>query len=290
MDLRALALLGIQISIIATVFAFGLGTTRDDLAYLFRRPALLIRCLLAIFVVSPIIAVVVVLVFEMAHTIEVVLVALAASPVPPLLPNREIKHGAARHFGLALMALCAVLAIVTVPLTLAILGPVFDLPLGIGIGTVARVLLIAAVLPLLGGVALRAVAPGVAQRLLRPVSRGATALLLLSALALLVVLSGTVWAAIGNGTVLALAGFVLAGLLIGHVLGGPLPEHSAVLALSTGCRHPAIALAIASANFPGEPFGGTIVLYLLINIALGAAYLAWVRRRFERETSPHTQS
>jgi BASS family bile acid:Na+ symporter len=68
-------------------------------------------------------------------------------------------------------------------------------------------------------------------------------------------------------------------MLVGHVLGGPDPEHAAVLALSTACRHPAIALASAATNYPGEHFGGTILLYLLVSILVGMPYIAWQRRR-----------
>ena len=39
-----------------------------------------------------------------------------------------------------------------------------------------------------------------------------------------------------------------AGLLAGHLMGGPDPDHSVVLARSSACRHPAIALSIAAAT------------------------------------------
>jgi hypothetical protein len=45
------------------------------------------------------------------------------------------------------------------------------------------------------------------------------------------------------------------------------------------CRHPGIALSIASANFPDEQFAGTILLYLIINAVVGMAYLGWRRRQ-----------
>jgi BASS family bile acid:Na+ symporter len=46
-----------------------------------------------------------------------------------------------------------------------------------------------------------------------------------------------------------------------------------VLALSSACRHPAIALTITAANFPGQHFEGTILLYLVINALIGVPYL-----------------
>ncbi len=88
-----------------------------------------------------------------------------------------------------------------------------------------------------------------------------------------------IWAAVGNGTVLAIVIFTVAGLAIGHVLGGPDPDHSAVLALSTACRHPAMALAIATTAIPDQRFGATILLYLLVNIVAGLPYIVWQRRR-----------
>ena len=72
-------------------------------------------------------------------------------------------------------------------------------------------------------------------------------------------------ALIGNGNVLAIVIFNVAGLAIGHVLGGPNRDHSIVLALATACRHPAIALSLAAANFPDQRFGATILLYLIVS-------------------------
>jgi BASS family bile acid:Na+ symporter len=63
-------------------------------------------------------------------------------------------------------------------------------------------------------------------------------------------------------------------------MGGPHPDDRLVLALSTASRHPAIALAVAKANFPEEPrLGATILLYLLVNAIIGILYLSWHKRR-----------
>jgi BASS family bile acid:Na+ symporter len=100
--------------------------------------------------------------------------------------------------------------------------------------------------------------------------------------AIVALLAGTwraIFAATGEGTILALLVFVVAGLAVGHLLGRPLPEHSIVLALTTACRHPAIAFTIASANFPDEHFAGTILLYVIVNTIVGLLYLAWMRGR-----------
>jgi bile acid:Na+ symporter, BASS family len=279
MDMKQLVLLALQVSIVLTVFGFGLKATVDDLLYLFRRPALLVRSILAVLVVMPILAIVFTRVFDFSPTAEIALLALAISPVPPLLPQREAKGGGQSSYALALMSLLALLAIAAVPLWAQILQAVLDRPLSASPTAIAGVVLKMAVLPLLAGIALRAVAPAAAAAVYRAAVIVATILLPLAVLLLLFGVWRAVWNAIGGGSVVSMIAFVLMGLLVGHVLGGPDREHSVVLALSSACRHPAIALSIASTNFPDQHFGGIILLYLVINLVVGIPYVAWQRKQ-----------
>jgi bile acid:Na+ symporter, BASS family len=177
------------------------------------------------------------------------------------------------------MAALALLSMVTIPVTVELLQRVFARPAGAAPGAVGRILLMSTLLPLTAGMAVRAILPALAERIERPVTLIAKVLLPLAIVALLAGSWRAIWAAIGDGTVVAIAGFVAAGLLAGHVLGGPNPEQSVVLALSTASRHPALAFSMASANFPGERFGGTILLYLIVNALVALPYIAWARRQ-----------
>src|SRR5690606_1752812 len=106
------------------------------------------------------------------------------------------------------------------------------------------------------------------------------ALLLAAVFTLLIGAAPAMLTLIGNGTLAAMAVFVAAGLAAGHWLGGPAPENRVVLAMSAASRHPAIALAVARANFPYEPrLGATVVLYVIVATLGGLAYVAWHRRR-----------
>ena len=91
----------------------------------------LFKPMLAMLVLMPMMAVVLVRTFDFPHAMEVALVALAISPVPPLLPNRENKAGGAAPYGLGLMATAGALSIVVVPVAVAFLQRVFDRPLGV---------------------------------------------------------------------------------------------------------------------------------------------------------------
>jgi bile acid:Na+ symporter, BASS family len=78
--------IGILASIFLTVLGMGLAATWNDATYLVRKPALLARSLLSMFVVMPVVCVCAALLFHLPPPVRVALVALAISPVPPLLP------------------------------------------------------------------------------------------------------------------------------------------------------------------------------------------------------------
>ena len=101
MDTKQLVLLAPQVAIFATVFGFGLQAKPDDVAYILRRSGLMLRSLLAMFVVMPVLVVLLVKALELRMPVEVVLVVLAISPIPPLLPGREEKAGGLPPYGLA---------------------------------------------------------------------------------------------------------------------------------------------------------------------------------------------
>jgi BASS family bile acid:Na+ symporter len=278
MDLKQVVILVAQLSILCTVFGFGLKATTDDLLYLVRRPGLLARSLVAMFVVMPVVAVILGRIFDFRPTVEIALVALAISPVPPLLPQRETKAGGHSAYAIGLMAMLALLAVLLSPLAVEILEWVLGKPLPIARGAVARLALMTVLAPLAAGMIVHALAPRVAASIAKPVAVAAMVLVLLAVVALLVAAGPAMWALVGDGTLFAMILFQAIAFTTGHVLGGPDPNHSIVLALSTACRHPAIALTIAAANFPEQRFGATILLYALVAFITATPYLAWQRR------------
>jgi len=274
MPSQQIVLLALQVSIFCIVFGFGLRCTVADLLYLWRRPGLLVRSLLAVLVVMPLVAIAVTRWFDLRHTVDVVLVALAISPVPPLLPK---KTGGPQPYTISLMATLAVLAIAAIPLWVQVMSVLYARPLGVAPSRVATIVLVSILLPLLAGVAVGRWAE-VAARLVRPVSLLGMVLLVLGALVILIGAGDSIWVAVGDGTLVAVAMFVVIGLAVGHLLGGPEPDHAEVLGLASACRHPVLTLAIAAANFPDEQFAGTVLLYLLVSAVLAIGFVAWSRQ------------
>jgi BASS family bile acid:Na+ symporter len=279
MDTQQLILLALKIAILGTVFGYGLKATVDDLMHLVRRPFLLLRSVLSALVIMPVLTVVMVKVLDLRTATEATLVALAISPVPPMLPSKETKAGGHTSYALGLLIAMALVAIIAIPFAIEILARVFDRPLAASPSTIARIVFMMIVAPLATGMAVGAWLPNLAARLEKPVRLVSTALLVVAALVLMAGTWGAMRSALGGGTAIALAVFVVCGLAVGHILGGPEPEHSTVLALSTASRHPAIALSIAAVNFPDEQFVGVILLYLLIATLVCIPYIAWQRRR-----------
>ena len=278
MDLKQLVMLGLQISIVCTVFGYGLKTTTAALLDVLRRPALLVRSVICVLVIVPALAFVLTRFFEIRHEVEVALVALAISPVPPLLPMKEMKAGGRISYGLGLLALLALLSIATIPVAIEVMERLFNRPLAVAPSAVARLVLITVLVPLVAGV-VHARTPGMAERIAPVLSLGAKLLLVVAAVALFAGVWRSVWEATGQGAVVAITIFIVASLAIGHLLGGPKRETSVVLGMSCACRHPAIAFAIASANFPDQRFGGAIILYLLLSLLIGVPYVRWNKSR-----------
>ena len=138
--------------------------------------------------------------------------------------------------------------------------------------------------PLVAGVATRRFAPAFAERIERPVSIVGNLLLIAAVIPLLIVVTPLFWPLIGSGVIAALVAFTLIGVAVGHAFGGPDADRRAVLALATGSRHPGIALAIASINFPARTDVIAVVIYhLLIGALVALPYVIWRKRRRERE-------
>ena len=179
MTLQQSIVLALQASIFMTVFDFGLQATFDDVLYVVRRPSLLVRSLVAMFVIMPVVAVTLAETFTFLESIEAALLALSISPIPPLLPGKEQDAGGETSYGLGLMAIAAGLSIVILPLTLQLFGLYFGRSFAMSSGAIARVVLTSVILPLAAGLALRAIAPRLARRLRKPVGLVASTVLVI---------------------------------------------------------------------------------------------------------------
>ena len=270
MTLAILLLLKAAVSVI--IFSVGLGSKPADATWLLHRPALLLRSLLAMYVLVPLAAVILVKSLTLAPGVEIGLLVLAVSAGAPLLPRKLLGVGnSAGIFSLVVMS--SVLAILAVPAWLAVLGPYFNAPPHLTPVAVAEVLAKSFFGPLLAGMVVRWLLPAIARRLATLGMNLAGAALLLGALALLVVHWQIVLTIRWNG-VLALIALIVMALAIGHIFGGPTESGRTTLAIACATRHIGIAVLVAT-SLPGPRTAVILSVYIAASAAVSLPYLRW---------------
>jgi BASS family bile acid:Na+ symporter len=186
MDPQKMLVLALMVSIMVTVFGFGLRATFDDLLYLVKRPGLLLRTLLSMYVIMPVAALLLVQALSLDPRVELALLCLAISPVPPLLPNKAGKVAEEGGYAIALVATMALLSIIIVPVAVQILARVFDRDVAMSSAAVAATVVKTAIAPLVAGIIVRTIAPGFARKIAKPLSTLGV-VVLLAAVAILLV-------------------------------------------------------------------------------------------------------
>jgi BASS family bile acid:Na+ symporter len=277
--------LGLQASIALTVLGFGMTASWSQATYLFRNLALLLRTVLSMSVVMPVIVAALVHWVDFRFPVAAALVALAVSPVPPIIQRKEIAAGGRMDYVVGLMVAMSVLAIVLVPLSLTILDRVFDAQGVLTIAAIAKIMATTVLLPLALGLVLHQSWPA-SQRASGAVLTAAGILLAVTALILIVGLWPVVRTFIGNGMICAMAVVAAIGLAVGHFLGGPLEADRTTLAISTASRHPAVALALATSGPRGEIQTelAIILAYLVVATIVCIPYQKWRARHQSPET------
>jgi BASS family bile acid:Na+ symporter len=265
----------VKVSVVLLVLAIGMSATPSALGWLWRRPRLLGRSLLAMYLLVPLSALALAEWLPVGRGTKAALLVLAVSAGAPLVPRRLASYVNPAYV-FSLVATSSLVAIVLVPAWLALIGAHFGIEIEVTLATVAWALAKAFLLPLGIGMGLRAAFPErgawLAERLLRVAG--------LTLTACVVALLATHWEVFTllpwQGVAALLLQMVLA-LAIGHALGGPEPENRTALAIACATRHIGIALIVAT-TFPGVRTAVVIVAYLLCSFAATMPYLVWRRR------------
>jgi BASS family bile acid:Na+ symporter len=275
----------VQLCILSTVFAIGLNATHEHVAYLLRKPQLLVRSLFAMYVVTPAVAVLLVHVFDAPLPVKIAVLLMAISAGAPALPKKLLKLGANPPYVYSLAVIMSLMAIVTVPASLAVLGAFFDRDVSVPMGQVALKIGTMFLAPLAAGMVVRAAWPTLAARIGKPImSTAGVALLVL--IALIVATNVSAIVGIGLPAVVLVAAMTVAALTIGHLLGGPDPDDRTTLAVACATRFPALALLIASFNFPNAKPLPLVVSYMLISALTVMPYMRWRNSQRGERTVP----
>ena len=169
----------------------------------------------------------------------------------------------------------SVLAVVLVPLWLALLGPLFPRLPSLAPERTAVVLAGSFFLPLVAGMVVRRILPKVAAWTAARLIGLAGIAMALGAVGLLILNWHVVLEARWPG-ILTLAALIVMALAVGHLVGGPEADDRTALAIACATRHIGIAVLVAT-SVPGPRTAVVIAVYIAVSLVVSLPYLHWRR-------------
>jgi len=269
-------------SVAFIVFAQGLSTDPGRVLDLFEhRPWLLLRVLLAVLGLVPAAALAILLGLHPVSGIAIGLAILVSCPPAPLMVSTASSKGASAAFMVSLHFGLSALAFVTVPAILYVLSSALGFEADIDLGKMAWTLARTNLLPLGFGLIVRHLFPAAADRLAPVLGKAGKAGVLVVVLFLLVSLYPALLN-IDTWSYFTIALVSVSALTIGHFAGPDDPRERAGLAIECGVRHPALAIAIASATL--SPSTALLVIFpcVLTLAVIALVYLAVVPSLYTR--------
>ena len=262
--LETIGVLAAAIFMLSSMLGMGFSLTPREIVEPLTNIRLVICSLAANFVLVPLLALVLLLIFPLSEGLSIGLLLLGAAAGAAFLPKlaQEAKGDVA--FSVGLMVLLMVATIAYLPIALPLLLP------GITIDPweIARSLVLLLLIPLAAALFVRARYEEVAEGLLPLMNQAANLALLTLIVALFVVYFPALAGIIGITAILAAVTFVAISLLIGFLLGGPGRGTKRVLAVGTAQRNISAALAIATFNFTDPDVMIMIVVVGLVGLIL----------------------
>jgi len=260
------------------MFDIGLAIAPGEFRWVWRRPGLMAKALFSILVAVPALALVVARTLQVPRAAEVGIMLMAIAPGAPVALRRSLAAGGHRSFAPALQVTIAVLAVVSMPLSIAALDEFYGAAATIAPWQLAKQVFTVQLLPLgLGMLARQFFGPARAERLAPRLARIGTGLLVAVVLLILIEIWGTIVAA-GLRVALAIVLVTLASLAVGDRLGGPDAATRTATAICSAARNGGLALLVAALNSAPPAIKGTVLAYVVISAFTLFPYLIWRRR------------
>ena len=264
-------------TVFAVMFTLGLRIAIGEFRWVWQHPGLVARSLFAVLIAVPVLAIVVTRAFELERAVSIGIVLMSVAPGAPVALRRSLGAGGHRSFAPALQIMLALIAVASMPLSVAALNHLFAGRASVEPWPVAKQVFLAQLLPLAGGMLLRYFAPGAAERVESKLARVASFLLVLLVVLLLIDIWKVVFDA-GPRSVLAIVVLTLFALVAGHLLGGPEPATRTAVAISSAARNPGLALLVATINAAPPEIVATVLAYLIVSAFTVVPYVALRRR------------
>ncbi|MFO1312148.1 MAG: hypothetical protein U1F41_08810 [Burkholderiales bacterium] len=259
------------------MFALGLMLGREQIAAAMQRRVVLAAVLFAVVVPVPALSVLAVKAFGITGPVAAGIVLMAVSPGAPVALRRALDAGGDRGFAPALHLAIVALAVVTVPLSVAILDWIFAKDFVVTPLHIARQIFLAQLLPMAIGASLRAFVPALASRIEGRLVRVGNVLLAVMGLMVLVDLPALL-AAVGYVPIVAGIAMTLCALATGAAFAWRDPSVRPAAAIAAAMRNPGLALVIATVNRAPPDVTAAVIGYALGLAVTIVGYLQWRKR------------
>jgi predicted Na+-dependent transporter len=242
---QLIANIGILTFVVASMAALGLSLTIGQIVAPLRSGRLVLMALLANFVLTPLLALVLTVVIPMDEGYKIGLILLATAAGAPFLPKLVQVAKGAVALSVGLMVLLMIVTVIYVPLVLPLLLPRVTVnPLDI-----AGSLIVLMLIPLAIGLFIKSRYSAAAHSLQPSLAHISNMGLMLGFVAILALSWRSLLAAIGSGAILAAVLLIAGAFLIGWLLAGKERTARSVLGLGTAQRNISAALVVAGGNF-----------------------------------------
>ena len=257
----------------------GLQCDFAELREAFASPIRLLRIFLANFVAVPLVAVIIVRLFDLDDFVATGILLMAISPGVPFLPLiAGARKGGSAGLATGLAVILPAVSIITVPITAPLVLPA-NAQAHITFASFIVTLLLIQLLPLCVGLFIRARSTAVAPMLTRLV----TILLAVAGVVMLFYLvpqMGRAFAAVyGTRGLLASLLVVVLCAGIGWLLGGKTIEYRVTLSISTIMRNIGLATLIATQNFHDTVAGAVVLAYFVIQFVVANLLGMFLKRK-----------
>ena len=270
----------IVLSIVLCALSLAMRARAEDVLYLMRRPGLALRSFISMYVVVPLVALLAVTLIDPRPGVALALLVLSLSPVPPLLPKKQLKSGGEGAYILGLLVTAALVSVLVMPVGLTLLAHLFGHELHVSTATIAKTLAITVVVPTALGLLAQKLLGARSERASQLIGRLGMLLLVVGAIGVLIILAPAVWRAVGEGTLAVMLVVIVAGLVAGYLLGGSEPGIRTALALASATRHPGVALAVIGASVPEAKLAlVSVLVFVLLNVVVGIPFVMAAKRR-----------
>ena len=259
------------------MFGIGLGLGPGDLRRAWRSPGPVLRGLLAVLVAVPVLALIIVRALELPVLAQAGIVLMAMSPGAPVALRRSLDAGGHSAFAPGLQICVALLAVLSMPLSIAALNQIYGAHASIAPAEVMSQVLMAQLVPL-GLASCSGARSPRSPRASSPGSRGSATSCWSRPSHSASRVRGEATLRAGMPVLAACVALHGAALGAGHLFGGPGRATRTATAMISAARNPGLALLVATQNAAPPQVTATILAYLVISALVITPYAIWRHR------------